>query len=83
MNERIKAIAERARLQDKGYFIYQYDGHQSVEKVLDLEVFAKMIIGVCAALAKDSTTNGINMAISQNELPEYVRGKIKEHFGVE
>ena len=47
MNERIRELAEQARVQDRGYFIYQYGGptgHQSVEKAIDLEKFAELIV---------------------------------------
>jgi hypothetical protein len=35
MNERIRELVEQARVNDRGYFIYQYggpNGHQSVEQ---------------------------------------------------
>ena len=50
MNERIRQLAEQARVQDRGYFIYQYGGptgHQSVEKAIDLEKFAELIVKEC------------------------------------
>ena len=50
MNERIQNLIEQARVNDRGYFIYQYggpNGHQSVEQAIDLEQFAKLIIQNC------------------------------------
>ena len=51
MNERIRELVEQSRVQDRGYFIYQYGGptgHQSVEKAIDLEKFAELIVRECA-----------------------------------
>ena len=79
MNERIRELAEQARVQDRGYFIYQYGdpiSHQSVEKAIDLEKFAELIVQECA--------NIVN-SLEQHKGPgdcatvDY----IKEHFGVE
>ena len=50
MNERIKELIVQAGVQDRGYFIYQYggqNGNQSVEKAIDLEKFAELIVREC------------------------------------
>lgn len=93
MNERIKQLAEQARVQDRGYFIYQYggqNGYQSVEKAIDLEKFTELIVKECFNIVD-------NYAVGQASKPETYLGeslyvslkitdaawKIKEHFGVE
>jgi hypothetical protein len=50
---------------------------QCVEKLIELTVRE------CAEVGKQSITRGIGMAISSHALPDYINGKIKEHFGVE
>ena len=73
MNERIQKLAEQARVQDRGYFIYQYGGptgHQSVEKAIDLEKFAELIVRECALVVHKKT--GPKSALN-----------VLEHFGVE
>ena len=75
MNERFKELAEQARVQDRGYFIYQYGGptgHQSVEKAIDLEKFAELIVRECADIA----------TMKQHEWHS-AGSYILEHFGVE
>ena len=72
MNERIKLLSLQARVQDRGYFIYQYGGptgHQSVEKAIDLEKFAELIVRECAK-------------ISDKAEPYKASDLIKKHFGV-
>jgi len=76
MNERIKELADHARVQDRGYFIYQYGGptgHQSVEKAIDLEKFAELIVRECAKIADLADENKC----------EWIGGNILTHFGVE
>ena len=73
MNERIRLLIEQARVQDRGYFIYQYGGptgHQSVEKAIDLEKFAELIVRECALVVHKKT--GPKSALN-----------VLEHFGVE
>ena len=73
MNERIRELAEQAWVQDRGYFIYQYGGptgHQSVEKAIDLEKFAELIVQECMSTLY---LNGYDDAVVQ----------IQKHFGVE
>ena len=75
MKTRIQELAEQARVQDRGYFIYQYGGptgHQSVEKAIDLEKFALLIVRECADIA---TMNQHQWASAGSY--------ILEHFGVE
>ena len=77
MNKQIKQLAEQARVQDRGYFIYQYGGptgHQSVEKAIDLEKFAELIVAECAGVGYDA---------SYYECALNVSNKIRQHFGVE
>lgn len=77
MNELIKEFLDQSRVQNRGYFIYQYGGptgHQSVEKVIDLEKFAELIVRECTnMLPPDSIRdeNGVHMF--------YV---IRDHFGI-
>ena len=64
MNEQIKQLAEQARVQDRGYFIYQYGGptgHQSVEKAIDLEKFAELIIKETLQVARAGVEFGNSM----------------------
>jgi len=81
MNERIKQLVEQARVQDRGYFIYQYGGptgHQSVEKAIDLEKFAELIVKECAKfLDENSGYDDSNNAWHPE--PE----DLLKHFGVE
>lgn len=75
MNERIQSLIEQARVNDRGYFIYQYggpNGHQSVEQAIDLEQFAKLIVRECCDVLHDNEMGGYQV--------NYV---LKEHFGVE
>ena len=75
MNERIRQLAEQARVQDRGYFIYQYGGptgHQSVEKAIDLEKFAELIVRECADIA----------TINQHEWHS-AGSYVRKHFGFE
>lgn len=81
MNERIQSLIEQARVNDRGYFIYQYggsNGHQSVEQAIDLEQFAKLIIQNCVdvVLADDRfhDAKGVIRA---------AKSVAKENFGVE
>jgi hypothetical protein len=75
MNERIRELALQARVQDRGYFIYQYGGptgHQSVEKAIDLEKFAELIVRECADIA----------TINQHEWHS-AGSYVLKHFGFE
>ena len=75
MNERIRELAEQARVQDRGYFIYQYGGptgHQSVEKAIDLEKFAELLVRECADIA----------TINQHEWHS-AGSYVLKHFGFE
>ena len=77
MNERIRELAEQARVQDRGYFIYQYGGptgHQSVEKAIDLEKFAELIVAECVYAVEHT---------NDRHRRDYFAAKIREHFGVE
>jgi hypothetical protein len=88
MNERVRELALQARVQDRGYFIYQYGGptgHQSVEKAIDLEKFAELIVRECLelTLGKDrkqlldkGDLNGANLL--QKDIVRVIK-----HFGVE
>ena len=78
MNERIQELVEQARVQDRGYFIYQYGGptgHQSVEKAIDLEKFAELIVKECI--------DWCNAYASVDGTAQKIVESIKEHFGVE
>ena len=81
MKERIRELAEQARVQDRGYFIYQYGDHQSVEKAIDLEKFAELIVRECAKKGFDIFDEEPDAPAS--DLQFYVRDGIKKHFGVE
>jgi len=75
MNERIRQLALQARVQDRGYFIYQYGGptgHQSVEKAIDLEKFAELLVRECADIA----------TINQHEWHS-AGSYVLKHFGFE
>jgi hypothetical protein len=75
MNERVRELVEQARVQDRGYFIYQYGGptgHQSVEKAIDLEKFAELIVRECADIA----------TINQHEWHS-AGSYVLKHFGFE
>jgi len=75
MNERVRELAAQARVQDRGYFIYQYGGptgHQSVEKAIDLEKFAELIVRECADIA----------TINQHEWHS-AGSYVLKHFGFE
>lgn len=75
MNERIKLLALQARVQDRGYFIYQYGGptgHQSVEKAIDLEKFAELIV----LETLDQVNKNMELTWPEGEV------KIKQYFGV-
>ena len=79
MNERIKELAEQARVQDRGYFIYQYDDHQSVEKAINLEKFAELIVKECCNVLQGEDIRYGGYGYNQG----FLHKKIKEHFGVE
>jgi hypothetical protein len=84
MNERIQELVEQARVQDRGYFIYQYGGptgHQSVEKAIDLEKFAELIVQECVAIVDDAERGGSN-EIWDNAV-KFIKRDLLEHFGVE
>jgi hypothetical protein len=75
MNEQIRQLAEQSRVQDRGYFIYQYGGptgHQSVEKAIDLEKFAELLVRECADIA----------TINQHEWHS-AGSYVLKHFGFE
>ena len=77
MNERIKELVEQARVQDRGYFIYQYgtpNSHQSVEKAIDLEKFAQLIVRECVQKCQTDWYG--------DSLDDICK-QMKEHFGVE
>jgi hypothetical protein len=82
MNERIRQLAEQARVQDRGYFIYQYGGptgHQSVEKAIDLEKFAELIVAECISTLEEK----IYRSIDHEGDEIWIDLLLKEHFGVE
>ena len=79
MNERIRELAEQARVQDRGYFIYQYGdpiSHQSVEKAIDLEKFAELIVKECIEQFAFSVTD--NTEIIQDRFAQ-CRKRSEEH----
>lgn len=52
MNPRIQELIEESRVQNRGFFLYQYggpNGHQSVEQAIDMEKFAQLIVQECIA----------------------------------
>lgn len=56
MNQKIRDLIEQARVQDRGYFIYQWggaNGHQSVEQAVDLERLVNLVIQKCIEEAGD------------------------------
>ena len=83
MDERILEIAERARVQDRGYFIYQYGGptgHQSVEKAIDLEKFAELIVRQMLDITDAHTE--VFQTDRDKALIEHIKQSVKTHFGV-
>lgn len=85
MNERIRELAEQARVQDRGYFIYQYGGptgHQSVEKAIDLEKFAQMIVRECVEICKKQEYKYWRSSEEDQWTPIDSANAIQEHFGV-
>jgi hypothetical protein len=94
MNSRIRELIEQSRMQDRGYFIYQYgglSGHSSVEKTIDLEKFVRLIAKECAVLAM--TEHHSTSPAEYEEMEPYeqgcddtasaISGKIRRIFGVE
>ena len=78
MNERLQELVEQARVQDRGYFIYQYGGptgHQSVEKAIDLEKFSELIVRECAYIIE---AQDVDPAFKHR-----MSWAMKEKFGVE
>lgn len=74
MHQQIRELIEQSRVEDRGYFIYQYGGptgHQSVEKVIDLEKFANSIIEKCIIAAQEAQADF------------WVVSNIKSRFGIE
>jgi hypothetical protein len=61
---------------------WQHEDMQAI-KMAQYKEFAELIVRECAEVGKQSITRGIGMAITQHALPDYVNGKIEEHFGVE
>jgi hypothetical protein len=75
MNKRIKELALQA-----GYEVDMFGvGHWDMP---ECKKFAELIVKECAEVGKQSITRGYGMAISQHALPDYVKEKIQEHFGV-
>lgn len=81
MNEQIKEFLVKARVQDRGYFIYQYGGttgHQSIEKAIDLEKFAELIVRECVTIC-----NSVQEQYGQYTFTATtVKNRIQEHFGI-
>jgi hypothetical protein len=76
MNEQIKEFLVKARVQDRGYFIYQYGGttgHQSIEKAIDLEKFAELIVKECGIVAD-------NWVANEDNGKNLVSDRLKQHF---
>ena len=85
MNEQIKQLVEQARVQDRGYFIYQYGGpagHQSVEKAIDLEKFAQLIVRECLYQV-GRVDDMLEDEPAQKAAVAWVGSAIAGYFGVE
>lgn len=84
MNKQIKQLAEQARVQDRGYFIYQYGGPtgtmQSVEKAIDLEKFAELIVQECCLALWTEECHSSDLAFDEVKRNAT---RIKEHFGID
>lgn len=91
MNERIRELAQQAR--DWAEVSYKKQNEQftshwdtpigyTVSQFFEQKL-AELIVSECAEIGQQSVTRGIGMAISQHALPDYVKGKIQTHFGVE
>lgn len=82
MNERIIELAEQAR--ESATTRHPVSNITlCVNRDLFEQKFAELIIKECADVAYSTTLRGGEMAISHIAMPSYVRGKIKQHFGVE
>ena len=77
MNERIKLLADEARIKFSSHW-----AHQGVDTAVitrrDLKEFAELIVRECADIAKHHVMN-----ISTYGDAEFVDEQIQEHFGVE
>jgi hypothetical protein len=74
MNDRIKALAEQARIKDH----WSIDEARYLTNYLDEKKFAELIVKECAKIVEDSTWNlphGYKAADQAN--------LVKQHFGVE
>ena len=74
MNERIKELAEKARIKDH----WSIDEGRYLTNYLDEEKFAELIVKKCMDVAKDHTPE-----TEECEYTWLIHDKIKEHFGVE
>jgi hypothetical protein len=74
MNDRIKALAEQARIKDH----WSIDEARYLTNYLDEKKFAELIVKECAKIVEDSTWNLPHgyKAVDQANL-------VKQHFGVE
>ena len=76
MNERIKELAEKARIKDH----WSIDEGRYLTNYLDEEKFAELIVRECA----DTVTDRCEMRNESDvKRAEYYAKRIKEHFGVE
>lgn len=78
MNSRIQDLIEQARVQDRGYFIYQWggpNGHQSVEKAIDLERLVELIKTAIYDSVKEELIDDSTLNQEENPLlREYLKG---------
>jgi hypothetical protein len=74
MNERIKLLADEARIKFSAHW-----AHQGVDTAvitrLDLKEFAELIVRECAGVG--------SRAMYPDSDPDYVGREIRKHFGVE
>lgn len=78
MNELFK------KLQSEAYG--QCKKHEDGTMVLTDEWFIKygqLIVKECAEEAKQATERAHDVAVTQFAMPDYVKGKIEKHFGLE
>ena len=81
MNERIKELAEQARIKDH----WSIDEGRYLTNYLDEKKFAELIVAECVKLCEHKSNNDIydpyDMGMSAKA--EDINTAIKQHFGVE
>ena len=74
MNERIKQLAEQARIKDH----WSMDERRYLTNYLDENKFAELIVRECAKISLEC---GINL--NREDFRQGIARNIKQHFGVE